>query len=49
VTAGTVAATAEIISLTKATAVVQIRVENEGRLAGLAQGTVLIRDPRPAA
>jgi 1,4-dihydroxy-2-naphthoyl-CoA hydrolase len=49
VTAGTVSATAEIVSLTKATAVVQIRVENEGRLAAIAQGTVLIRDPRPAA
>lgn len=49
VTTGVVSATAEIVSLTKATAVVQIRVENEGRLAALAQGTVLIRDPRPAA
>jgi uncharacterized protein (TIGR00369 family) len=49
VTAGVVSATAEIVSLTKATAVIQIRIENEGRLAALAQGTVLIRDPRPAA
>jgi len=49
VTTGTVSATAEIVSFTKATAVVQIRVENEGRLAAIAQGTVLIRDPRPAA
>ena len=49
VTTGVVSATAEIVSLTKATAVVQIRVENEGRLAAIAQGTVLIRDPRPAA
>jgi 1,4-dihydroxy-2-naphthoyl-CoA hydrolase len=49
VTSGTLSATAEIVALTKATAVVQIRVENEGRLAGIAQGTVLIRDPRPAA
>jgi uncharacterized protein (TIGR00369 family) len=48
VTTGTLSATAEIVSLTKATAVVQIRVENEGRLAAIAQGTVLIRDPRPA-
>ncbi|HEY8121174.1 MAG TPA: PaaI family thioesterase [Myxococcota bacterium] len=48
VTTGTVAAIAEIVSLTRATAVVQIRVENEGRLAALAQGTVLIRDPKPA-
>jgi uncharacterized protein (TIGR00369 family) len=49
VTGGTVAATAEIVSLTKATAVVQIRVENDGRLVAIAQGTVLIRDPKPAA
>jgi uncharacterized protein (TIGR00369 family) len=48
VSAGKVSATAEIVSLTKATAVVQIRVDNDGRLAALAQGTVLIRDPRPA-
>lgn len=49
VTGGKLAAIAEIVSLTKATAVVQIRVENDGRLAAIAQGTVLIRDPRPAA
>ena len=49
VTGGELAAIAEIVSLTRATAVVQIRVENDGRLAAIAQGTVLIRDPRPAA
>ena len=49
VTGGKLAAEAEIISLTRATAVVQIRVENEGRLAAIAQGTVLIRDPKPGA
>jgi acyl-coenzyme A thioesterase PaaI-like protein len=43
-----VAAEAEIVSLTRATAVVRIQVENEGRLAAIAQGTVLIRDPKPA-
>jgi uncharacterized protein (TIGR00369 family) len=48
VTKGTVAAEAEIVSLTRATAVVRIQVENEGRLAAIAQGTVLIRDPKPA-
>jgi 1,4-dihydroxy-2-naphthoyl-CoA hydrolase len=48
VTQGTVRAEAEIVSLTKATAVVRIQVENEGRLACIAQGTVLIRDPKPA-
>jgi uncharacterized protein (TIGR00369 family) len=46
VTQGKVTAEAEIISLTKATAVVAIRVSNEGRLAAIAQGTVLIRDPK---
>jgi 1,4-dihydroxy-2-naphthoyl-CoA hydrolase len=49
VTQGIVRAEAEIVSLTRATAVVRIQVENEGRLACVAQGTVLIRDPKPAA
>ena len=49
VTGGRLVAIAEIVALTRATAVVQIRVENDGRLAALAQGTVLIRDPRPTA
>jgi uncharacterized protein (TIGR00369 family) len=48
VTQGKVRAEAEIVSLTRATAVVRIQVENEGRLAAIAQGTVLIRDPKPA-
>ena len=48
VTTGKVSAEAEIVSLTRATAVVRIQIENEGRLAAIAQGTVLIRDPRPA-
>ena len=49
VTQGKVRAEAEIVSLTRATAVVRIQVENEGRLAAIAQGTVLIRDPKPGA
>src|SRR4029453_1467848 len=48
VTEGKLSAEAEILSLTRATAVVRIQVENEGRLACVAQGTVLIRDPKPA-
>ena len=48
VTKGRVRAEAEIVSLTRATAVVRIQIENDGRLAAIAQGTVLIRDPRPA-
>ena len=49
VTKGRVSVEAEIVSLTRATAVVRIQVENEGRLAAIAQGTVLIRDPRPSS
>jgi uncharacterized protein (TIGR00369 family) len=48
VTGGKVVADAEIVSLTRSTAVVRIEVTNETRLACIAQGTVLIRDPRPA-
>lgn len=47
VTEGTVVAEARLISMTKSTAVVRIDVSNEGRVCCAAQGTVLIRDPRP--
>ncbi len=43
---GTLTARSEIISLTKRTAVVRIDVHNGGRLAGAAQGTVTITQPR---
>jgi uncharacterized protein (TIGR00369 family) len=46
VTAGDLDARAEIISLTKRTAVVRIDVENDDRLVCAAQGTVLIVAPR---
>jgi uncharacterized protein (TIGR00369 family) len=46
VSEGTVRAEAEIVSLTRSTAVVRIRLENAGRAVGVAQGTVLIRDPK---
>jgi 1,4-dihydroxy-2-naphthoyl-CoA hydrolase len=46
VTQGTVVARAEIVSMTRTQAVVRIDVENDGRLAAMAQGTVTIRDPR---
>jgi 1,4-dihydroxy-2-naphthoyl-CoA hydrolase len=46
VTTGVLDARAQIISLTKRTAVVRIDVENEGRLASAAQGTVLIVTPK---
>ena len=48
VSRGTVTAHAEIISMSKQTAVVRIEMENEGRLCCSAQGTVLIQNPRPA-
>lgn len=46
VTAGFLDARAQIISLTKRTAVVRIEVENEDRLVCAAQGTVLIVLPK---
>ena len=46
VTEGTLSAAAQIISLTKRTAVVRIEVSNDGRLVCAAQGTVLIMLPK---
>jgi len=46
VTGGTLSAEAQVISLTKRTAVVRIEVSNEGRLVCVAQGTVLIMLPK---
>lgn len=46
VSKGSLAAEATLVSLTRSTAVVRIEVDNDGRNACLAQGTVLIRDPR---
>jgi len=46
VRAGELTAEAVIVSMTKRTAVVQVNVTNEDRLAGLAQGTVLVMPPR---
>ncbi|MCZ7536944.1 MAG: PaaI family thioesterase [Acidimicrobiia bacterium] len=46
VTRGTLAADAEIVSITRSTAVVRIEVANEGRAVALAQGTVLIKAPK---
>ena len=46
VTAGALAATARIVSLTKRTAVVRIDVANDGRAVCAAQGTVLIMAPK---
>jgi 1,4-dihydroxy-2-naphthoyl-CoA hydrolase len=46
VTSGTLAAVAQIISLTKRTAVVRIEVDNDGRPVCIAQGTVLVMTPK---
>jgi uncharacterized protein (TIGR00369 family) len=43
---GTLRAEAIIVAMSKRTAVVQVEVTNEGRLACLAQGTVLIPEAR---
>jgi uncharacterized protein (TIGR00369 family) len=43
---GVLQARSRVINLTKRTAVVRIDVMNEGRLVGLAQGTVTISPPR---
>jgi 1,4-dihydroxy-2-naphthoyl-CoA hydrolase len=42
---GTLTAESTVLALTKRTAVVRIEVTNEGRLACIAQGTVLVVDP----
>jgi uncharacterized protein (TIGR00369 family) len=43
---GNVRAEAIIVAMSKRTAVVQVEVTNDGKLAGLAQGTVLIPEKR---
>jgi len=42
---GTLTAESTVLALTKRTAVVRVEVNNEGRLACIAQGTVLVVDP----
>ena len=46
VSTGTISAEAQIVSLGRTTAVVRIEVTNGDRTACIAQGTVLIRDPK---
>jgi 1,4-dihydroxy-2-naphthoyl-CoA hydrolase len=46
---GTLSATARIASLGRRTAVVQVEVHNDARLAGLAQGTVTVVPPRTSS
>jgi uncharacterized protein (TIGR00369 family) len=47
ITEGSIEAEAQVISITRSTAVVRIDIRNKGRLACAAQGLVLIRDPKP--
>jgi uncharacterized protein (TIGR00369 family) len=47
VSRGCLTAEAQILSITRTTAVVRIEISNEGRTTCVAQGTVLIRDPKP--
>lgn len=49
VSKGRIVAESKVISMTRSTAVVRIDVSNEDRLAAVAQGTVLIRDPKGAS
>lgn len=46
VSSGIVVAEARIVAMTRSTAVVRIDVENDGRICGIAQGTVLIMQPK---
>ena len=45
---GALSASSTVVSLTRRTAVVQVEVHNGSRLCGLAEGTVLIAEPRPS-
>jgi 1,4-dihydroxy-2-naphthoyl-CoA hydrolase len=44
---GTLTATADVIAMTKRTAVVRIDVTNGERLVAVAQGTCLLQEPKP--
>lgn len=46
VKSGKLVAESSVVSLTRSTAVVRVEVENEGRLAAVALGTLLVRDPK---
>jgi len=48
VSGGRLEAVADIVSITKSTAVVRIDVSNDGRVCAAAQGTVTLRPPRTA-
>lgn len=49
VSSGTLRAESLVVSMTRSTAIVRVEVRNGERMACIAQGTLLIRDPKPAA
>ena len=49
VSGGTLRAESRIVSMTRTTAIVRVEVSNGTRLACIAQGTLLLRDPKPSA
>jgi uncharacterized protein (TIGR00369 family) len=44
---GVLRAEATVVAMTRSTSVVRIDVTNEGRLCAIAQGTCLLREPKP--
>ena len=49
VSEGTLRAESQVVSMTRTTAIVRVEVSNGARLACIAQGTLLLRAPKPAA
>jgi 1,4-dihydroxy-2-naphthoyl-CoA hydrolase len=49
VSEGTLRAESQVVSMTRTTAIVRVEVRNGERLACIAQGTLLLRDPKPEA
>ena len=47
VKAGTLRAASQVVALTRTTAVVRVEVENDGRAVCVAQGTLLVQQPKP--
>jgi uncharacterized protein (TIGR00369 family) len=47
VSEGTLRAESSVVNMTRTTAIVRIEVRNDGRLTCIAQGTLLVRDPKP--
>jgi len=48
VSEGALRAESQVVSMTRTTAIVRVEVWNGVRLACIAQGTLLVRDPKPA-